>query len=383
MTFSLRTTLSSAAVSLLFLIATQAHAAGSVTITQQSPIGMFGNYTITFPIGSQITINEQERKELPSAEIGTYLLHLTPPSDAKMTTTVTKNGVDIIATVDRDISFTVADLDEIAVIIKYRYDGTVVVDSDPQDVSFELLGPNDLRDTGITPATYTSMAPGAYRVTFHKREGCNLVSPIQRTLNANSSLTFTGKFTCGVASSSSSSASSVESEEPVADANEGRTVRIWATAHQAEALAGGSVRETITVKNTGARTIHTVVVSAQIDPASAQFVTPLPRFGTVTGETAFWEIPQIYSGKTWSVTVPLTLSETSKQGDQSTLTARVSASDLAENNAGTSLVATTTIGVTGLPVTGLRFDILFLIASLVSTAFFAKKTVRRMVEQRA
>ncbi|MDD5740315.1 MAG: hypothetical protein PHO20_06130, partial [Candidatus Peribacteraceae bacterium] len=69
MTFSLRTTLSSAAVSLLFLIAAQAHAAGSVTITQQSPIGMFGNYTITFPIGSQITINEQERKELPSAEI--------------------------------------------------------------------------------------------------------------------------------------------------------------------------------------------------------------------------------------------------------------------------------------------------------------------------
>ncbi|MDD4287329.1 MAG: hypothetical protein PHN33_03185 [Candidatus Peribacteraceae bacterium] len=382
MTFSLRTTLSSAAVSLLFLIAAQAHAAGSVTITQQSPIGMFGNYTITFPLGSQITINEQERKELPSAEIGTYLLHLTPPSDAKMTTTVTKNGVDLIATVDRDISFTVADLDEIAVIIKYRYDGTVVVDSDPQDVSFELLGPNDLRDTGITPATYTSMAPGAYRVTFHKREGCNLVSPIQRTLNANSSLTFTGKFTCGVASSSSS-ASSVESEEPVADINDGRTVRIWVAAHQAEALAGGTVRATITVKNTGARTIHAVVVSAQIDPASAQFVAPLPRFGTVTGETAFWEIPQIYSGKTWSVTVPLTLSETSKQGDQSTLTARVSASDLAEGNAGASLVATTTIGVTGLPVTGLRFDILFLIASLVSTAFFAKKTVRRMVEQRA
>lgn len=376
MTFSLRTVLSSTAVSLLCLVATQAHAAGSVTIIQQSPVGMFGNYTLTFPIGSQITINEQERKELPSTEIGTYRLHITPPADAKMTTTVTKNGVDLIATVDRDVSFTLAELDEITVVIKYRYDGTIVVTSDPQGASFELLGPNNARDTGFTPATYTGMSPGEYRVTFHRRDGCNLVSPIQRSLNANATLTLFGRFTCGVASSSSSS-SSVATEEPVADLNEGRTVRIWVAAHQAEALAGGTVRTTITVKNTGNRTIHNVVVSAQIDPEAAQFATPLPRFGTVTGETAYWEIPQIYSGNTWSVTLPLNLSKTLGQGDQSTVTARVSAMDLAEGNAGSSLVATTVIGVTGLPVTGLRFDILFLVLSTVFTAILAKKNVQR------
>ena len=375
MTFSLRATLSSVAVSLLCLVAAQAHAAGSVTIVQQSPVGMFGDYTITFPNGSQLTMNEQERREFSAAENGTYLLHLSPPPDAKMTTTVTKNGVDQIATVDRDVSFTVASADEITVTIRYRYDGTIIVDSDPQGASFELLGPNSARDTGFTPQTYTGVAPGEYRVTFHRREGCNLVSPIQRSLDANATLTLFGRFTCGAASSSSSS--SVLTEEPVADINEGRTVRIWVAANQAEALAGGVVRVTITVKNTGARTIHDVVASAQIDPTTAQFLSPLPHFGTVTGATAFWEIPQIYSGKTWSVTVPLTLSATMKQGDQSTVTARVSASDLAESNAGTSLVATTTIGVTGLPVTGFRADVLFLILSTVFTAVFARKTVQQ------
>lgn len=383
MTFSLRTVCSSAAMTLLLLVASRAHASGSVTILQQSPVGAYGQYTITYPNGSQITINEEELRELPAAENGTYLLHLSPPSSAKMTTTVTKNGVDVVSTVDRDVSFTVADGDAITVTIKYRYDGTIVIQSEPEGASFELLGPNDSRDTGFTPATYSSMAPGEYRVTFHRRAGCNLISPIQRSLDANSALLFTGKFTCGTASSSSSSSSSVVPEEPVADINEGRTVRVWVAAHQAEALPGGSVRGTITVKNTGARTIHNVVVSAQIDPETAQFVTPLPRFGTVNDAVASWEIPQIYSGKTWTVTVPLTLSKSLKQGTTSTVTARVSASDLEENDAGSALVATTTIGVTGLPVTGLRFDVIFLTASLIVTAFLAKKTVRRLADERA
>ncbi|MFH0851791.1 MAG: hypothetical protein V1876_03510 [Candidatus Peregrinibacteria bacterium] len=382
MIFSLRTALSSAATALLFLVAAQAHAAGSVTIIQQSPIGMFGDYTLTFPTGSQVTINEQERKELPTAGIGMYLLHLSPPSDAKMTTAITKNGVDLIATVDRDVSFTLADLDKITVTIRYRYDGTIVVDSDPQGASFELLGPNNARDTGFSPATYTGMAPGEYRVTFHKRDGCNLVSPVRRSLDANATLTFIGNFSCGVVTPPAPPPAPME--EPMADTNEGRTVRIWVAAHQAEALAGGAVRVTITVRNTGARTIHNVMVSAQIDPAIAQFFSPLPHFGTMTGDTAFWGIPQIYSGNTWSVTLPLTLSASMQQGDRSTVTARVSASDLAENNAGTTLIATTTIGVTGLPVTGFRADVLFLILSTVFTAIFARKTIQqRLAAERA
>lgn len=370
-------------MTLLLLIAAKAQAAGTVTIYQQSPIGIYGDYTIKYPGGSQIIVNNQESKMLPAAENGMYLLHITAPNGAKMSTTVEKNGVEALTTVSPDVSFTVMDSDEITVTVTYRYDGTVIVESDPADASFELLGPNDLRVTGHTPARYESMAPGEYRATFHRRADCITLSPIQRSLDANATLSIIGKFTCGLAASSSSSSSSIPSVEPVEDINGGRTVRVWVAAHQAEALAGGTVRTTITVKNTGARTIHNVVVSTQIDPETAQFVTPLPRFGSVNDAVASWEIPQIYSGKTWTVTVPLALSTSLKQGTTSTVTARVSASDLAENNAGTALVATTTIGVTGLPVTGMRFDMLFLMVSLVATAVIAKKTVQRAVAERA
>ncbi|OIO55365.1 hypothetical protein AUJ46_01585 [Candidatus Peregrinibacteria bacterium CG1_02_54_53] len=382
MTFSLRTTMTSAAAAFLLLVATPAFAAGTVTIIQQSPIGLLGDYTLTFPIGSQITMREQERKELAIAEIGSYLLHITPPANAKMSTTVQKNGIDVLATVNRDVRFTVEEGDAIIVTIKYRYDGTIVVDSEPEGTSFELLGPNDLRDTGVTPVTYTGMAPGSYRVTFHQRDGCDLVSPIQRTLNANASLTLSGKFTCGVVNPPAPTPA--PTEEPVPDSNEGRSVRMWLAAHQSEALAGSTVRTTITIKNTGARTVHNVVVSAQVDSAMAQFSSPLPHFGMLTGETVYWEVPQIYSGKTWSVTVPLALSASLKQGDKPVVTARVSASDLSEGNGGASLVATTTIGVTGLPVTGFRADVLFLLLSTLFTAFIAKKTVRqRLAAQQA
>lgn len=377
----LRTALSGAFTALLLSAASTAFAAGTVTITQMSPIGMFGDYTLTYPNGSQVTVNEEESRVMASAPNGTYLLHITPPVDAKMSTTVEKAGETVLTTVDRDVSFTVSD-DEVAVTMHYRYDGTITVESEPTDASFELLGPNSLRIAGYTPQTYTGMAPGEYRVTFHRRDGCTTLSPIQRSLDANATLTVLGKFSCGTASSSSSS-SSVAPEEPIPDTNEGRTVRIWVAAQQAEALPGGTVRTTITVKNTGARTVHNVVVSAQIDPSTAQFGTPLPRFGTVVGETAYWEIPQVYSGQSWSVTLPLTLQKNVKQGTKTTVTARVSASDLAEENGGGSLTASTTLGVTGLPVTGWRFDVLFLIASLIFTAVIAKGSVRRMVEEQA
>lgn len=375
MHLSLRSILSGAATTVLILLAAQAHAAGSVVIEQQSPIGDFGDYTLTFPAGTQVTVTDQERKEMTAAAAGTYLLHLTPPSDAKMTTTVTKNGAELIVTTDRDVRFTVADGDAFLIAINYRYDGTVSVESDPVGASFELLGPNGRRSTGRSPVTYTGLPPGAYRVTFHKRSDCNLVSPIQRTLDANTSLTFIGNYVCGVATPPAPPP--VTPEEPIQDVNDERAVRIWIAAHQAEALAGGAVRTTITVRNIGTRTIHNVVVSAQISPEEMAFVEPLPHFGRVNGDTAVWETPQIFAGKTWSITVPLALNASLRQGSRPAVTARVSADDLAEGNADSTLLASTRIGVTGLPVTGMRLDVLFLILSTVFTAVLAKKTIQQ------
>ncbi|ALM09923.1 MAG TPA: hypothetical protein DEB30_02660 [Candidatus Peribacter riflensis] len=374
MQYPTRSTLVSALAACSFFLASPALAAGTVTIVQQSPIDVLGEYTLTLPNGTQTTIHEQERKEITSAAAGTYHLRIVPPADAKVTTTVTKNGIDQTATAEKDVSFTIVDTEQVLVTISYRYDGTVEVQSNPEGASFELLGPNDLRVTGTSPATYSGMAPGVYRVTFHRKEDCSLVSPIQRQLDANKTLTLIGAYTCGVVAPPAPPP--VEPEEPVADTNEGRTLRIWVATHQAETLPGSTVRTTITVKNTGTRTVHNLVISAQIDPAMLQWSTPLPRFGTVSGDVAFWEVPQLYSGKTWSVTMPLVTNASVQQGEQSVVTARVAADDLADGSTDT-LLAKTTVGVTGMPETGFRADVIFLILSTIFTAVCAKKTVQQ------
>jgi hypothetical protein len=203
---------------------------------------------------------------------------------------------------------------------------------------------------------------------------------MQRYLEANETLTFTGKFTCGV--TLPPPPPPPEPEEPVADPNAGRTLRIWVAAREAEVLPGGTARATITVKNTGTRTVHDLVISASVDPAVFQIAAPLPHFGIVSEDLAVWEVQELYAGKTWSVTLPLIVSKAVEQGDRTTITARASASDLAEKSGG-SLLATTEIGVTGLPQTGFQFDVLFLGASMAAAALLAKKTVRRMAEQKA
>jgi len=380
MSFSLRTAIVSTSAAIAFLACGPALAAGSVTITQSSPIGLMGDYIIVLPDGTQQTVHDQANKEIAVAPAGTYVIRITPPASAYLLVTVIKNGLEQAATVSREVTFTVIDGEEVKVTIEYKYEGVLNVESDPEGASFELLGPNDLRDTGTTPATYTNMAPGAYRVTFHKREGCNLVSPMQRSLNPNQNLTLIGKFLCGVALPPAPAP--VTPEEPVADINEGRLLRIWATANQAEVLPGGTARVSITVKNTGTRTVHDLSVSAQADSTLLQMATPLPHFGSLQADTAVWEVPQLYAGKTWTVTVPFTVSKTLSQGDRLMVTARASGTDLAEGSAET-LLSSAEIGVTTLPQTGFRFDILFVIISFAAAALLAKQTVRSLAKEQA
>lgn len=376
MSFSIRTAISGTITAVALFTSAHAFAAGTVTVTQQSPTGFYGDYSVTLPDGTKVPSYDQQTRLIDPAQAGTYTLSITPPSDAHLLVTVIQNGVEQSATVSRTVTFTHHDGDETLVTVQYRYAGSIVVDSDPQGAHFELLGPNDMRDSGITPAVYTNVAPGTYRVTFFKQEGCNLISPIQRSLGANQTLLINGKFVCGVPLPPPPAP--VESEEPVADVNEGRTLRIWAVPQQAEVLPDGTPRVTITVKNTGTRTVHDLVVSAQADAAQLQMISPLPHLGTMENATAVWRVPQLYAGKIWTVTIPVSVDADVRQGDRLEMTARVSGADLQEGTNDT-LVATARIGVTTLPETGWGFDLAFVTVSLAAAAVLAKRTVRRLV----
>lgn len=366
------------------LLTTPAHAAGSLVITQKSPIDVYGDWTLTQPSGGQVTIRGGESKSFPLATAGVYMLMVTPPTDAKLSATVTTEGTQTLATAQRNVSFEIADGQSVEILLSYRYDGTVIVDSEPQGASFELLASNAVRLTGVTPATFTGMAPLTYRVTFQRMEDCYILPQQQRTLGANQTLTFFGRYTCGIASSAAFSSSvSSASSVPSAEVPNERTVRIWAAAHQNEVLPGDIARYTITVKNTGDRTVHDVSVSAQFDEATLTPGTSLPRFGSQEGNVIAWNITDLYAGQFWSVTLPLTVNADLEQGDLATVTARVSASDLTGGGDGQH-VASATVGVmTTLPETGMRLDILFLLLATLGTAILAMMQKTQTVKVRA
>ncbi|MDD4628535.1 MAG: hypothetical protein PHE68_04050 [Candidatus Peribacteraceae bacterium] len=375
----MRAGLLSAFATLSLLTATQAYAAADLTITQKSPVGYFGDWTLTQPSGGQVTVQGGEFKNFPITEAGTYGLQISPPADVILSVKVVKNGTQILATTLRNISFDLADGDTASVAITYSYNGTIIVDSDPQGATFELLGPDNMRLTGATPVTYTGFPPAQYRVTFMKQPDCAFSSPIQRPLGANETLTFMGKFVCGVATPLPI-VPTPEPEPTPADESADRTLRIWAAAQQAEVVSGGVARYTITVKNTGTRTVHGLSVSAQFDPSVLTVDSPLPRFGSLNGDVASWQIPELFAGKYWSVTFPATVTKNLKQGDRAGITARVSAADTGTTDE-SLLMARTDVGVVGLPQTGMRFDLLFLVFSIVATSWLSvlqlkKATVR-------
>ena len=362
------------------LFSVPAHAAGSLVITQKSPLEIFGDWTLTQPNGGQVTIRGGETKSFPLATAGVYVLMVTPPTDAKLAATVTTDGTQTLATVQRNFSFDIADGQNVDILLSYRYDGIVVVDSEPQGASFELLASSSLRLTGVTPATFTGMAPLTYRVTFQQLPDCYILPQQQRTLGANETLSFFGNYTCGAQRSSSSSSASSASTVPGAEVPNERTVRIWVAAHQAEVLPGDTARFTITVKNTGDRTVHDLAVSAQFDPRKLAAGATLPRFGTLDGNVVAWKIPDILAGQYWSVTLPLTVNASLQQGNTATVTARVSASDLT-GGTDDQHVATAVVGVmTTMPQTGMRFDVLFLLFAIAWTIVLAgmqrKQTVK-------
>lgn len=375
MTFSLRTTFLSASALVALLFSAQAHAAGSIAIDQQSPIGFLGDYVITFPNGTTVTMNDTDHKSFPIAEVGTYAIAVTPPDGAQLFVTVRGIGAETLSTTLHAFTFTVLDGEDVTVTLHYSYTGTILVDTDPQGTTFELLGPNGLRMTGTTPQTYTDLPPALYRLTFMKREGCDLVSPMQRSLPINGVLRFFGRFTCGAPEVAPQPAPIVPTL-PIPQPNFGRLVRVSIATQQAEVLPGNTVRTTITVNHIGTRTVHDLVVSAQFDPDFLDTTNPLPRLGSVHGTVVRWEIPELLAGRSWSVTLPFRMQDTVQQGTRTAVTARVEASDLAPEEDPQSLVAIAEIGVTELPQTGTRFDVLFLLLSTTVTAILARKTVR-------
>ncbi|MDD5623868.1 MAG: LPXTG cell wall anchor domain-containing protein [Candidatus Peribacteraceae bacterium] len=352
-----------------FSLVSHASAAGTITIKQESAIGSYGNWELTKPDNSKVN-GVQEPLRTLSTDAGTYSFLLSPPADAHVSIKATSGSGTIAETSTNHVSFTLADNQSVLITVTYTYSGMITVDSDPQGVSFELLGYGSQRYVGVTPQIYTNMSPLSYRVTYQRVDGCAVLPQQHRELTPNGSLSFFGKFDCSQSSSSSSS-SSIASEDDQFSA------RVWVSAHQAEVLPGNGLRFTLTVRNTGKRTLQDLVLSAQYDHSKMETTGVLPQGGALTGEVILWNIPQLYAGKYWSVTLPMKIDANAQKGETVTMAARLSGGGLVPDEE--HLVATTSVGIVALPQTGIGFDALFLALSgmiALATGLLMKRAQR-------
>jgi uncharacterized membrane protein len=165
---------------------------------------------------------------------------------------------------------------------------------------------------------------------------------------------------------------------PAPSENEGK-VTIRAAAIRTETIPGETVAVTVEIWNHDTRTQHDLTVSLHANDVGITLPQALPQDGTFASpNTALWTVDELFAGRTWRVTVPVTIQPNTKAGTTMSLTARIAGDDI--NPETSVLSAQTTLGVAVLPPTGSRLDLLAVIVISITAAIAAtvvhRKTVR-------
>lgn len=351
----------------------QAQAAGTIVVEQQSQIDQYGGWRLSTPSGMVVN-RKKERSMSVNAVEGQYLLTVEAPEGAVTTVRFYDGNTLINTTAGTQVAFVFSGNGALRVEISYHYEGVVTVESAPSGASFELKGPQGVRLTGITPATFTQIPPFYFTASFSPLPGCQQPKPQSRTLRPNSTLAFQADYTCvnefkmtgntpppsdGIPAPVATTPATLRMLDEQSRAN----VRVFQSVSQEETVPGGTVQVTIGVRNVGKTTLRNVTLTEQFDAALLSLPDTLPEGGMYTSrQTAVWEIPEIFAGQSFSVTFPVRMSAGARQGDVGSLTVRVSG-DGVHAPAGELLVKMVRIGAAALPATGWKADLLFALLS--------------------
>ena len=313
-----------------------------------------------------------------SGEQGQYLLNIEPPEGAQSTIRFYDGDVLLNTTEGTQVSFLFGGNGTLRAEISYVYKGVILVESTPSGASFELKGPQGIRQTGTTPATFTNIPPFYFTVSYSPLPNCLQPKPQSRTLRPNTTLRFHADFTCidevktvmntlppenGVPTSSAMTPATARMLEEQSHAN----VQLFHSINQEETVAGSTVYVTLGVRNVSKSTIRNITLSEQFDTAILSLPEALQGGGIVRGNTAIWEIPQILAGQSFSVMFPVRMSEDVKEGTEATLTARVSGDDVHAPQ-GELLTKRVSAGIVPLPATGGAVERIFILLSLAGGA---------------
>lgn len=351
-----------------------AEAAGTITIEQISPIGQYGQWRLSTPVGMVVN-NNKEKVKTVNAQDGQYLLSVQPPEGAMTTMRFYEGGALINSTEGTQVSFTFAGDGALRAEVQYRYEGVVEVHSTPSGASFELKGPSGVRYTGVTPASFTRMPPLYYTASFSALPGCQQPKPQSRVLRPNSTLTFEADFICENEKMTVENTPPPADKIPTSDASTPATkrmldeqtrsnVRLFNSLNQSESVAGSTVYVTVGVRNIGKTTLKNITLTEQFDATKISPVGALPEGGKIFGSAIVWEIPSIFAGQSFSVTFPVKISSDIPQGEKVSLSARVSGDSVYAPQS-ELLSKMTDVGVVAMPATGWKADILFAVLSAI------------------
>jgi hypothetical protein len=171
-------------------------AAGTVLVEQTSDIDAHGVWSLLMPNHESFQRTDKNL-DVPNLIPGHYTF-ITDPPDGTTAAIDVFLGDDVVAHSDTpQVSFDLVDKMTLRVVVLYTLTvyGKVGVNSNPSGMPFELRGPDDFFERGVTPMEYPKMPIGNYSVTY-KPEGCNQPSPKSGVLTQDNRADFSIELVC-------------------------------------------------------------------------------------------------------------------------------------------------------------------------------------------
>ncbi len=324
-------------------------------------------------------------KLLKDLTAGEYSVSVTNPAGSITKYTLIRSGTVIQEKTGNTIEFEVVDDSSYRLIIEYTYTGSVEVRSDPANVAFEMKSLTDGRIySGVTPMVYTDMPPVSYKVRYDIEPSCEVQKDMQRELIHGSRLIFWSDFTCGdrrvpLAGRTPERLGTDAPLMPYARPNAHTDMpakRIVQTSSMSEVVAGGSIRYTITITNMTRGTLHNIDVTDRFSPEMVD-IQPLSDGGIIAGNEIVWNIPELYSGKSWTTSFTVRAKDHLVAGDRIVFMAHAYSDEADFDLFPEAWSSVSGVGIAYMPQTGGKYDVLFAIAALIGAAIVTNVTMNK------
>ncbi len=169
---------------------------GSFSVEQTSDVGAVGVWTILRPNHESFERTDA-KLNLPGMMPGQYSFFTVPPKGTHTHIDLFL-GDDVIETSETpQMTFELKETMSLRIVVTYTLAifGKVGINSEPTGMPFTLVGPDNMKKTGVTPTELSPLPIGNYSVTY-KPAGCPQPSAKSGLLKENGRVDFMVKIVC-------------------------------------------------------------------------------------------------------------------------------------------------------------------------------------------